>query len=330
LAASHSRITLRPSTTSKHCTTCANLRARRARSRNWTFATCIGSSCCAQPPRPPGRYVDHCRFVLTDAGRHAFSSPAEVPALVTELAKWLSTAPAAPDSAFTAHRQLVGIHPFHDRNGRTARLLMNLILIRGGYRWSRCGPKTTRPISVPCNRNRPGGRGRIQAPALPAIAWQLGECLSALWDAQPDAQSPPSRRGGDEPAPCFVWLCHARVPPGDKSESVDAQMRQLTKGGSRALRGRPPDGTHRTLRHLAGNRSRRQVARLSSAARMLVSTITGAAATHGNAANSKVDTAALSAPRRLKVRATSISAFASTPLEPHELFPALTAAAPEY
>jgi len=27
----------------------------------------------------------------------------------------------------------VDIHPFNDRNGRTARLLMNLILIRGGY-----------------------------------------------------------------------------------------------------------------------------------------------------------------------------------------------------
>ena len=32
-----------------------------------------------------------------------------------------------------AHRRLVDIHPFQDGNGRTARLLMNLILINQGY-----------------------------------------------------------------------------------------------------------------------------------------------------------------------------------------------------
>ena len=38
-----------------------------------------------------------------------------------------------PETAFAAHRRLVEIHPFNDGNGRTARLLMNLVLIRGGY-----------------------------------------------------------------------------------------------------------------------------------------------------------------------------------------------------
>ena len=32
-----------------------------------------------------------------------------------------------------AHRRLVDIHPFQDGNGRTARLLMNLILVNRGY-----------------------------------------------------------------------------------------------------------------------------------------------------------------------------------------------------
>jgi Fic family protein len=50
-----------------------------------------------------------------------------------DFARWLASAPNTPDTAFTAHRRLVDIHPFNDGNGRTARLLMNLVLIRGGY-----------------------------------------------------------------------------------------------------------------------------------------------------------------------------------------------------
>lgn len=35
--------------------------------------------------------------------------------------------------AALAHYKLVDIHPFSDGNGRTSRLIMNLILIRAGY-----------------------------------------------------------------------------------------------------------------------------------------------------------------------------------------------------
>lgn len=84
-------------------------------------------------PDIAGRYADQGRFVLTDGGRHAFPSPAEVPALMRDLGTWLAAAPASPDTAFAAHRRLVAIHPFNDGNGRTARLLMNLVLIRGAY-----------------------------------------------------------------------------------------------------------------------------------------------------------------------------------------------------
>ena len=38
-----------------------------------------------------------------------------------------------PDGAFEAHFRLVAIHPFSDGNGLTARLLMNLLLLRGGF-----------------------------------------------------------------------------------------------------------------------------------------------------------------------------------------------------
>jgi len=45
--------------------------------------------------------------------------------------KWSALHPVL--LAALAHRKLVDIHPFVDGNGRTARLLMNLILVNRGY-----------------------------------------------------------------------------------------------------------------------------------------------------------------------------------------------------
>ena len=60
----------------------------------------------------------------------------EVPGLMAELVEDLNqrkndTHPVL--LAAYAHRRLVDIHPFQDGNGRTARLLMNLILVNKGY-----------------------------------------------------------------------------------------------------------------------------------------------------------------------------------------------------
>jgi Fic family protein len=84
-------------------------------------------------PDIAGRYADLPRYVRTETGRHDFPSPAVIPALMGDFAKWLGAAADTPETAFGAHRRLVDIHPFNDGNGRTARLIMNLILIRGGY-----------------------------------------------------------------------------------------------------------------------------------------------------------------------------------------------------
>ena len=91
-----------------------------------------------------GSYTDQGRYVLTDAGRHAFPSSSEVPASMGGFVRWLRDAAAGPEAAFAAHRELAGIHPFDDGNGRTARLLMNLVLIRGGY-----PPVAVRPLDRP-------------------------------------------------------------------------------------------------------------------------------------------------------------------------------------
>jgi Fic family protein len=65
--------------------------------------------------------------------RVVFPNPLKIPPLMEELGVWLASAPSEPSAAFEAHFRLAAIHPFSDGNGRTARLLMNLMLIRGGY-----------------------------------------------------------------------------------------------------------------------------------------------------------------------------------------------------
>lgn len=83
----------------------------------------------------------------TDAGRYRtvavrlrgsqtiLPNPIKIPELMEEFIQWLSgnnpdhSAKIATDT----HYKLVTIHPFVDGNGRTARLLMNLLLMQAGY-----------------------------------------------------------------------------------------------------------------------------------------------------------------------------------------------------
>lgn len=65
--------------------------------------------------------------------RVKLASPEEIPVLMGDFGQWLTTAKPTPQNAIEAHLRLVTIHPFSDGNGRTARLVMNLELMRGGY-----------------------------------------------------------------------------------------------------------------------------------------------------------------------------------------------------
>ncbi len=122
--------------------------------------------------------------MLTETGRHHFPSPAEIPALMGDFATWLGSAPDSPETAFDAHRRLVEIHPFNDGNGRTARLLMNLVLLRGGY-----PPVAVRPedrlgyiqaLQADQAGQGPGAFNRLLYERLDAT---LGEYLGALKEA---------------------------------------------------------------------------------------------------------------------------------------------------
>ncbi|MCL1971390.1 MAG: Fic family protein [Endomicrobia bacterium] len=60
-------------------------------------------------------------------------NPAKVYDLMHDFVKWLKESELDPaHKASVAHFDFVSIHPFIDGNGRTARLLMNLILLKNG------------------------------------------------------------------------------------------------------------------------------------------------------------------------------------------------------
>jgi Fic family protein len=62
-------------------------------------------------------------------------APLQVPTMMDDLVSWLNAPHSEHTATFAAdaHLKFVSIHPFVDGNGRLGRLLMNLILMRGGY-----------------------------------------------------------------------------------------------------------------------------------------------------------------------------------------------------
>lgn len=71
----------------------------------------------------------------TAGGGPAYPSPEHLPALMDEFMAWLESAGRDADPlelAALAYQKLVSIHPFADANGRTCRLVADIILQRGG------------------------------------------------------------------------------------------------------------------------------------------------------------------------------------------------------
>ena len=82
-------------------------------------------------PEVAGAYS---RFPRRIAGSPVvFPNPARISDLMAAFGAGLGASPKTPAAAFEAHFRLTAIHPFADGNGRAARLLMNLLLLRAGY-----------------------------------------------------------------------------------------------------------------------------------------------------------------------------------------------------
>ncbi len=86
-----------------------------------------------------GQYKTTPNHVLTQTGEiFRFATPEETPAKMQELIEWFrekkedhETIPLLLAAEF--HYRFIRIHPFDDGNGRTARILMNFILMQYGY-----------------------------------------------------------------------------------------------------------------------------------------------------------------------------------------------------
>ena len=84
---------------------------------------------------------------LTDGSRYRYVASYLVSQMMTDFVGWLNSCEAANlhpvEFAAEAHFRFVTIHPFIDGNGRVARLLMNLLLLRAGF-----------PTAVVLNKDR--------------------------------------------------------------------------------------------------------------------------------------------------------------------------------
>jgi len=88
-------------------------------------------------PATQGQYKSLSNHVLqADGTIHYYTEPLQVADEIEELCQWIQAHLNKQHPLITgaiAHYNLVRIHPFDDGNGRGARILMNMILIKKGY-----------------------------------------------------------------------------------------------------------------------------------------------------------------------------------------------------
>ncbi len=89
----------------------------------------------ATPEEGPGNFRQHEIAALSSGLR-----PPTWPTVPAEMNSWIAAAnrlqarsPTFPEELAKVHRDFEAIHPFLDGNGRTGRLILNLILVRLGY-----------------------------------------------------------------------------------------------------------------------------------------------------------------------------------------------------
>ena len=135
-------------------------------------------------PDIAGIHSPHRRRIAGSAA--IFPNPLKIPELMREFGRTLEAAATNPEAAFDAHFRLAAIHPFSDGNGRVARLLMNLLLIRSGYVPVAVRPEDRKTYLDTLERaSLTGDLQPFQAFMHERLDSTLGEYLSALREALP-------------------------------------------------------------------------------------------------------------------------------------------------
>jgi len=135
-------------------------------------------------PAIAGLYSPHRRRIA--GSPVVFPNPIKIPELMEAFGRSLEQAPPTPEAAFDAHFRLTAIHPFSDGNGRTARLLMNLLLLRGGYVPIAVRPEDRKTYLDTLERaSLTEDLGPFQTFMHERLDATLGEYLGALRDALP-------------------------------------------------------------------------------------------------------------------------------------------------
>lgn len=156
-------------------------------------------------PTISGTYADAPRRIM--GSTVILPSPQKIPGLMQQFGAYPEKAKGW-ESAFETHYGLVTVHPFADGNGRTARLLMNLMLLRDGL-----PPVPIRPevraeyLKVLEDRQlaEPLGHGITDPSTRSAYRRFMGSCLieatqQYLQVVEPERALPPAqkRHGGSE------------------------------------------------------------------------------------------------------------------------------------
>lgn len=88
-------------------------------------------------PATPGEFKKHPNHVLQlDGSIHRYTEPLKVPDEMEFLCEWINDNLKKLHPVIVSaisHYHMVRIHPFDDGNGRGARILMNIILIKKGF-----------------------------------------------------------------------------------------------------------------------------------------------------------------------------------------------------